>query len=73
MTLTPRNGAASDLIAALPGAMQVAHGVRIACRQEAKLATLAKIAALESKIADLDVVPPSLEDIYSHFSRRDGQ
>ena len=24
-------------------------------------------------LADIEVVPPSLEDIYSHFSRRDGQ
>ena len=29
--------------------------------------------AFAQAVADLDVIPPSLEDIYSHFSRRDGQ
>ncbi len=70
MHLTARNGYASDLMAALPG---LGQDLRISCSQEDKLPTLARIAALESKITDLDVIPPSLEDIYSHFSRRDGQ
>jgi Cu-processing system ATP-binding protein len=73
MNLTARNGYATDLMEALPGAIQLAEGLRISCRQQDKLATLAQIAVLESKIADIDVMPPSLEDIYSHFSRRDGQ
>lgn len=70
MHLTARNGYSTDLMAALPGLEQ---DLRISCSQADKLPTLARIAALESKIADLDVMPPSLEDIYSHFSRRDGQ
>ncbi|WP_028913681.1 ABC transporter ATP-binding protein [Pseudorhodobacter ferrugineus] len=70
MQLTARNGFAPDLMAALPG---LGQDLRISCCQADKLPTLARIAALEAKIADLDVMPPSLEDIYSHFSRRDGQ
>ena len=31
------------------------------------------VAGLGSAVTDLDVIPPSLEDIYSHFSRREGQ
>lgn len=71
--LTARNGYASDLMAALPGAIRSGDSLTLACCQEDKLATLAQIATQTAKIADLDVVPPSLEDIYSHFSRRDGQ
>ena len=41
--------------------------------QAEKLPLLARISALGAAVADLDVIPPSLEDIYSHFSRRDGQ
>jgi Cu-processing system ATP-binding protein len=70
MHLTARNGYAPDLMAALPG---LGSDLRISCAQADKLPTLARIAALQGKIDDLDVIPPSLEDIYSHFSRRDGQ
>lgn len=73
MHLTALNGCAPALMAALPKAIQVGHSLRMSCTQEDKLAALAQISALGDKIADLDVVPPSLEDIYSHFSRRDGQ
>lgn len=73
MHLTARNGYASDLMTALPGAIQLGDSLTISCSQEDKLATLAQISTQTAKIADLDVVPPSLEDIYSHFSRRDGQ
>lgn len=73
MQLTARNGYTPELMAALPGAIQFGQGLRLNCLQQDKLATLARIAALEGKIADLDVLPPSLEDIYSHFSRRADQ
>ena len=32
-----------------------------------------RISLFKPRITDLDVTPPSLEDIYSHFSRRTGQ
>jgi Cu-processing system ATP-binding protein len=73
MQVTARNGYATELMAALPGAIQFGQDLRISCAQDDKLATLARIAGLGAKITDLDVMPPSLEDIYSHFSRRDGQ
>ena len=47
--------------------------LHLACAQDEKLGLLARIAGLGAQVADLDVIPPSLEDIYSHFSRRDGQ
>lgn len=71
--ITPHNGYASDLMVALPGAIAVRGDLHLTCAQDEKLATLAQIAELQAKIEDLEILPPSLEDIYSHFSRRDGQ
>ncbi len=71
--VTPHNGYVSDIIAALPGAIRVGEALHLTCTQDEKLAVLSRIAALQGKVADLDVTPPSLEDIYSHYSRRDGQ
>ncbi len=71
--VTPQNGYVSDIAAALPGAIRVGEALHLTCTQDDKLAVLGRIAALQGKVADLEVTPPSLEDIYSHFSRRDGQ
>lgn len=73
MHLTAINGYAPDIAAALPGAMRAGSEIRLSCRQEEKLPTLTRIAALQDRLADVEVMPPTLEDIYSHFSRRDGQ
>nr|AWJ66019.1 nitrous oxide reductase maturation protein [uncultured bacterium] len=71
--VTAINGYGSDLAAMLPSAIQVGADLRLTCAQGDKLALLARITAEKTKIADIDVVPPSLEDIYSHFSQRGGQ
>ena len=72
--VTPSDGAAPTLAAALPGAVIGADGLlHLICAQHEKLDLLARISALGRAVADLDVIPPSLEDIYSHFSQRDGQ
>lgn len=71
--VTARNGYASDIAAALPGAIRVDGELRLTCTQDEKLPLLARIAGFGDKVADIEVLPPSLEDIYSHFSRRDGQ
>jgi len=71
--VTAINGYAPELMKAFPNAIQTNTGLHLTCAQEDKLATLAQISNLRSKVADLEVIPPSLEDIYSHFSRRDGQ
>lgn len=67
--VTPRAGACLDL----PGAVAVGDALHLSCAQSDKLALLARITALGDAVADLEVLPPSLEDIYSHFSQRDGQ
>lgn len=70
--ITPAPGGEAALAAALP---QAERGPvwSLSCPQGDKLATLARITALGAAVADVEVLPPSLEDIYSHFSRRDGQ
>ncbi|KRW96118.1 ABC transporter ATP-binding protein [Paracoccus sp. MKU1] len=74
LTVIPAAGAAEALAAALPQARLAGDGtLHLACAQDEKLGLLARIAGLGAQVADLEVIPPSLEDIYSHFSRRDGQ
>lgn len=70
----PASGHGPSLATAFPEGTQDDDGLlRLSCTQAEKLPLLARIAALGEAVADLDVLPPSLEDIYSHFSRRDGQ
>ena len=67
--VTARNGYASDIARALPGAILVDGALHLTCAQSEKLETLGRIAGLGTKVADLEVLPPSLEDLYSHFSQ----
>ncbi|MBD9522820.1 ABC transporter ATP-binding protein [Ensifer sp. ENS02] len=74
ISVRPAPGHAPALAATFPEGVEGEDGLlRLRGSQSEKLPLLARIAALGSAIADLDVIPPSLEDIYSHFSRRDGQ
>ena len=47
------------------------RGAQIWVPQTDKLAMLGRIAELGSHVADVDLFPPSLEDIYTQISRRD--
>jgi Cu-processing system ATP-binding protein len=67
--VTARNGYASDIAAHLPGAILVDGALHLTCPQAQKLETLGRITGLGDRVADLDVLPPSLEDLYSHFSK----
>ena len=68
--VTARNGHAPAIAARLPGAILVDGMLHLTCAQSEKLETLGRIAVLGDKVADLDVLPPSLEDLYAHFSQR---
>jgi Cu-processing system ATP-binding protein len=46
---------------------------QLQCTSGEKLALLAKAMALGDLVADVDLHPPSLEDLYSHFNQREGQ
>jgi Cu-processing system ATP-binding protein len=67
--VTARNGYAPDIARQLPGAILVDGALRLTCPQSAKLETLGRITGLGDMVADLEVLPPSLEDLYAHFSR----
>ena len=73
MHVTARNGYAPDIARALPGAILVDGALHLTCAQSEKLQTLGRIAGLGDKVADLEVLPPSLEDLYSHFSQQGAQ
>ncbi|GGH45457.1 ATP-binding cassette domain-containing protein [Frigidibacter albus] len=67
--ITARNGFANAIAQELPAAIMVDGALHLSCTQPEKLKTLGRIAGLGDMVADLDVLPPSLEDIYSHFSQ----
>jgi Cu-processing system ATP-binding protein len=71
--VTPRADCAAEVAAALPEAVTQGGTLNLTCAQAGKLALLARITTLGDQVADIDVQPPSLEDIYSHFSKRAGQ
>lgn len=73
ISVAPTAGQKAALAAALPMARANGDGrLHLDIAQGEKLPMLARITGLP-QVADLEVIPPSLEDIYSHFSRRDGQ
>ena len=72
VTLTPAPGQGNAAAAAFPEA-RVADGLlRLTTPQADKLALMARIGAAAPLLADAEITPPSLEDIYSRISRRDG-
>ena len=58
----------ADAIAARLGGERVnCQAVELACTPGDKVARLAEVTALGSAIRDVDVIPPSLEDLYRHY------
>ena len=69
MQVTARAGRADHVAAALGGRRVNGTHVDLTCAADDKMARLGQIAGLTEDIEDVEVLPPSLEDIYSHFSR----
>ena len=44
------------------------QSAEILCRPEEKMALLARLAALDGRVADLEISRPGLDDVYRHFS-----
>ena len=63
-------GAADEVAARLDGGRLNGVTVELICTPQDKLERLGEVAALGALVNDLDVVPPSLDDIYDHFSAR---
>ena len=73
LQVSARPGAADQVAAHLAGGRRNGVMVDLTCAHDEKLTRLGDIAALQGLIEDVEIIPPSLEDLYSHFSRRDDQ
>ena len=64
----------AEMIAARLGGERVnCQSVELACTPDDKVARLAEVTAFGDAIHDVDVIPPSLEDIYRHYSGPDAR
>ena len=70
LQVVARSGSADEVAARLAGGRHNGVMVDLLCQHDDKLARLGDIAALGAMVEDVEVLPPSLEDIYSHFSQR---
>jgi Cu-processing system ATP-binding protein len=71
MHVLARPDAIAPVAEAFAGADQVGSKFTIACAQSDKRQVLARILALGDQVLDFEVLPPSLDDIYTHISKRD--
>ncbi len=65
--LTARDGAADRVHAELGGARINGCAVELNCTTDQKMAQLARISGLGDAVRDIEMSPPSLEDIYRHY------
>lgn len=71
LQISAQHGQADEVARRLSGRRRNGAMVDLVCKYDEKLARLRDISALGPMIDDVDVIPPSVEDIYSHFSKRD--
>ncbi|MCR9138275.1 MAG: ABC transporter ATP-binding protein [Alphaproteobacteria bacterium] len=62
---------ADSVAAHLQGKRVNGHSVALTCQENEKIELLGRIAALGQAITDFDVEPPSLEELYRHYSAID--
>lgn len=70
LQIAARPGAADEVAQQLSGGRRNGVMVDLVCSHDDKLARLGQVAALRHLIDDVEVTPPSLEDLYAHFSRQ---
>ena len=70
LQVSAQSGKADEVAQKLSGERSNGVMVDLVCNSQEKLARLGDISALGPLVDDVDVIPPSLEDIYSHFSKR---
>lgn len=64
----------ADAIAAQIGGARInGASVELLCEQGEKMTNLRRIAALGDAVADVDIMPPRLEDLYRHYAREEKQ
>ena len=65
--LTAEEGAADHVQATLGGQRVNGRSVLLHCAAEDKMAQLTRISAMGTAVRDVDMAPPSLEDLYRHY------
>ncbi len=73
LRIAARPETADQVAASLGGRRVNGRAVEISCGPDDKLAILGRVAALGALVEDVDVAPPSLEDLYRHYSREDAR
>lgn len=68
LKLTARDDDATELHAQLGGQRVNGASVELFCQPDEKMDRLARIAALGNLVTDVEMSPPSLEDLYRRFS-----
>lgn len=68
LRLTAQGSDATELHERLGGQRVNGASVELLCQPGEKMERLARISQLGSLVADLDMAPPSLEDLYRHYS-----
>ncbi len=71
LRLTARQDGAAEIQTRLGGLRVNGTAVELHCRPEEKMNQLARIAGLGGLVADVEMAPPSLEDLYRHYSGED--
>ena len=71
--LTTRDDAADQVHAQLGGDRVNGCLVDLHCTTDQKMAQLRRISGLGDAVRDVEMIPPSLEDLYRHYSREDRQ
>jgi Cu-processing system ATP-binding protein len=73
LQIAARPGAADEVAEALQAGRRNGVTVDLVCAADEKLDRLGRIAALGPLVEDVEILPPSLEDIYDHYSRREAK
>lgn len=68
MVVTARAEHSGEVASRLGGAQVNCCGVELCCDAGGKMAQLGRIAELGDLVDDVEVIPPSLEDLYRHFA-----
>ncbi|MCA8883853.1 MAG: ABC transporter ATP-binding protein [Rhodobacteraceae bacterium] len=66
-------GVAERIAAETSGTRVNGVSVDLLCAPEAKMAELRRLSAMGEAIADIEMHPPRLEDLYRHYSQGDGR
>jgi Cu-processing system ATP-binding protein len=68
MRIRASEGGAARVASTLHGRRINGSGIEISCLMDQKMDRLNAITALGDLVADVDVIPPSLEDLYRHYA-----